>query len=37
MLVKDIKSITLEDAYKLAKKGLFFIVRDGEIKGMTKK
>lgn len=36
MLVKDIKGITLEMAYELASKGLYIVVRDGKIKGMTK-
>lgn len=36
MLIKDIKKITLEDARELSKKGIFFIIHDGKLKGFTK-
>ena len=36
MLVKDIKEITLEKANEIAEKGIYFIIRDGQLKGLTK-
>lgn len=37
MKVKDIKNITLEQAYEIYKTlGISFIIRDGKLKGMSK-
>lgn len=36
MLVKNIKDITINQAIILASKGIYFIVKDGKIKGFTK-
>lgn len=35
-MLKDINVITLEEAYKMAKEGLCFIIKDGKLKGLTK-
>lgn len=36
MTIKDINRITLDEANKLGKKGLCFIIKDGKFKGFTK-
>ena len=36
MLLKNIKKITIAEALEMTKKGFYFIIRDGEIKGFTK-
>ena len=36
MLFKNIKNITIEEAIKAAKEGLYFKVQDGKIKGFLK-
>lgn len=36
MLLKDIKNITIAEAIEAAEKGIYFIIRDGKIKGFTK-
>lgn len=37
MSLKDIKTLSLKEAYKLYKEiGLAFIIKDGQMKGFTK-
>ena len=36
-MLKDIKNITIEEMIDMSEKGLYFIVRDGAIKGFTNK
>lgn len=36
MLLKNIKNITIAEAIEAAEKGIYFIIRDGKIKGFTK-
>ena len=36
MLLKNIKNITIAEAMEAAEKGIYFIIRDGKIKGFTK-
>ena len=36
MLLKDIKNITIAEAIEAAENGIYFIIRDGKIKGFTK-
>ena len=36
MLLININKITLEDAIKATKEGLYFKIQDGKIKGFTK-
>ena len=35
--LKDIKDITLEEAERMARNGLYLIIRDKQIKGFTTK
>ena len=35
MLLKNIKKISLEEAVEAAKKGLYFKIQDGKIKGFN--
>lgn len=37
MAIINIENITLEDAYKWNLKGIGFIIRDGKLKGFTKR
>ncbi|CCL12268.1 hypothetical protein NQ830_12510 [Clostridioides difficile] len=32
--IKDINNISLEDAKELSEKGVYFIIKDGKIKGI---
>lgn len=36
MLLKNIKNITIAEAIEAAEKGIYFIIKDGKIKGFTK-
>lgn len=36
MLLKNIKNITIVEAMEAAQKGIYFIIKDGKIKGFTK-
>ena len=36
MKIKDIKNITIAEAIEAAEKGIYFIIKDGMLKGFTK-
>ena len=36
MLLKNIKNITIAEAIEAAEKGIYFIIKDGMLKGFTK-
>lgn len=36
MAIKDIRNITLEEATQAASQGIYFIIKDGKLKGFTK-
>ena len=36
MLLRNIKNISIAEAIEISKRGLFFKIQDGKIKGFTK-